>query len=299
MTLTPARPRVATGLSDLDGLLDGGLRPGRLTVIAARTAMGKSMLALTVARHCALRAGRPALVASLEMANAGLFERTLAAESGVPTRKISSRQLSPEEFELLRETARELDTAALLSFGGDRSTPAVADIERECARMVERHGRLDLVVVDYLGLMEGTLQQRALRDRQGEVAAVVAALDDLADRLQAAVVVVEQLDRDPEFRDDHRPRLSDLWHGDALLRRAQAVILLYRQAYYDPQYGTAVYYEQSPDPTLYPAELFPRHGLPEPAVQRAELHVPHNRHGRTGVVSVGVELARARFFDLR
>ncbi|MBZ9643179.1 DnaB-like helicase C-terminal domain-containing protein [Streptomyces sp. PSKA30] len=135
-------------------------------------------------------------------------------------------------------------------------------------------------------------------DRQTEVAHVVADLQALADGLQTAVVIVEQLTRACELREDHRPRLSDLCHGEALLSRVETVILLFRQAYYDPQHRIGRCYERTPDPELYPADLFPRHGLPEPAVQRAELHVPHNRHGRTGIVDVGVELARARFFDL-
>ncbi|MDW8478397.1 DnaB-like helicase C-terminal domain-containing protein [Streptomyces scabiei] len=290
------KPRVRTGLTALDELLGGGLRPGRLTVVAANTAMGKSMLALTMARNCAIRQGRPAQVASLEMSNEGLLERTLAAETGVLTEKMRRRTLDPSDFALLRAFAADADSQVLLSFGGDGTTPGVAEIERGCATVVGRHGHLDLLVVDYLGLMDGALQQRASGDRQKEVASVVADLQQLATRLKAAVVIVEQLTEAPELRDDHRPRLSDLCHGEALLSHAEAVILLHRPAYYDPQHRTGRY-ERSPDPELYPADLFPRYGLPEPAVQRAELLVPHNRHGRTGSVEVGVELARARFFD--
>ena len=152
------------------------------------------------------------------------------------------------------------------------------------------------LVVDYIGLMDGALQQRASGDRKAEVAHVVAELQAMATRLKAAVVIVEQLTRAPELRDDHRPRLDDLCHGEALLSLAEAVILLHRPAYYDPQHR-AGRYDCTPGPELYPAELFPREGLPEPAVQRAELIVPHNRHGRTGTVEVGVELARVYFFD--
>jgi replicative DNA helicase len=291
------KSRVLTGLTALDELLDGGLRPGRIAVLAARTSMGKSMLALTMARNCAFRQGRPALVASLEMSNEGLLERMLAAESGVLTEKIRRRTLDSSEMDLLRAVAAEADRKALLSLGGDGTTPGVAEIERGCATVVGRHGHLDLLVVDYLGLMDGALQQRASGDRKKEVASVVAALHELATRLKVAVVIVEQLTRAPDLRDDHRPRLSDLSHGEALLSHAETVILLHRPAYYDSQHR-AGRYDRSPDPELYPADLFPRYGLPEPAVQRAELLVPHNRHGRTGTVEVGVELARARFFDL-
>jgi replicative DNA helicase len=290
------KPRVLTGLTALDELLGGGLRPGRLTVVAARTSMGKSMLALTMARNCAFRQGRPALIASLEMSNEGLLERTLAAETGVLTEKIRRRSLEPAERDLLHTVVENAETRALLSFGGDGTTPSVAEIELQCVTVAGRHGRLDLLVVDYLGLMDGALQQRASGDRQKEVAMVVADLQELATRLNAAVVIVEQLTRAPELRDDHRPRLDDLCYGEALLSHAETVILLHRPAYYDARHRTGRY-DRTPDPELYPAELFPRYGLPEPAVQRAELLVPHNRHGRTGTVEVGVELARARFFD--
>ncbi|MEV8434934.1 DnaB-like helicase C-terminal domain-containing protein [Streptomyces chartreusis] len=290
------RPRVLTGLTALDELLGGGLRPGRLTVVAARTSMGKSMLALTMARNCAFRQGRPALIASLEMSNAGLLERTLAAETGVLTERIRRRTLDAAERDLLYGVAADADSRGLLSFGGDGTTPGVAEIELRCATVARRHGRLDLLVVDYLGLMNGALQQRASGDRQEEVVQIVADLQELATRLNAAMVIVEQLTRAPEFRDDHRPRLDDLCHGEALLSHADTVILLHRPAYYEPQHRTGRF-DRTPDPDLYPAELFPRYGLPEPAVQRAELLVPHNPYGRTGTVEVGVELARARFFD--
>ncbi|WP_031173992.1 DnaB-like helicase C-terminal domain-containing protein [Streptomyces durhamensis] len=290
------KPRGLTGLTALDELLGGGLRPGRVAVVAARTAMGKSMLTLTVARNCAFRQGRPALFASLEMSNEGLFEQTLAAETGVLTERIRRRTLDPSDRGLIHAFA-DAARKAQLSFGGEGSTPSVAEIERQCATVVGRDGHLDLLVVDYLGLMDGALQQRVSGDRRKEIAHVVADLQELATRLKAAVVIVEQLTRAPELRDDHRPRLSDLCHGEALLSHAETVILLHRPAYYDPRHR-AGRYDRSPDPELYPADLFPRYGLPEPAVQRAELVVPYNRHGRTGIVEVGVELARAHFFDL-
>ncbi|MFJ9675393.1 DnaB-like helicase C-terminal domain-containing protein [Streptomyces sp. NPDC101221] len=289
--------RVLTGLTALDDVLGGGLRPGRITVVAARTAMGKSMLALAMARNCALRQGRPAQVVSLEMSNQGLLERTLAAETGVLTEKLRRGTLDSSDFALLHAFDAENDNKALLSFGGDGTTPSVAQIEQQCDTVTGRLGYLGLLVVDYLGLMHGALHQRAAGDRQDEVASVVADLQRLATRLNAPVVIVDQLTRAPALRADHRPRLSDLCHEEALLSHAEAVILLHRPAYYDPQHTTGRY-NRSPNPELYPANLFPRYGLPEPAVQRAELLVPHNRHGRTGAVEVGVELARARFFDL-
>ncbi|MGV9895815.1 DnaB-like helicase C-terminal domain-containing protein [Streptomyces tendae] len=119
------KPRVLTGLAALDDILGGGLRPGRITVVAARTAMGKSMLALAMARNCALRQGRPAQVVSLEMSNQGLLERTLAAETGVLTEKLRRRTLEPSDFALLHAFDRL----------GDRSGgPRPSDRGRRCRR---------------------------------------------------------------------------------------------------------------------------------------------------------------------
>ncbi|MER6047241.1 DnaB-like helicase C-terminal domain-containing protein [Streptomyces sp. NPDC056149] len=286
-----------TGLTDLDTLLDGGLRPGRLTVVAARTAMGKSMLALSIARDCAFRQGRPTQIASLEMSNTEIFRRIIAAEAGLLTAKVARHGLEDSERDKIREfSARIRDCGNLLTLGGDSTTPAVSDIERECAPMLARHGRLDLLVVDYLGLMQGPRGYRGM-DRQEEIAATVTELHELASRLQAAVIIVEQLTRAPLFRDDHRPRLTDMTHKAALLRHAETVLLLHRPAYYDPRHQTGRY-DRSPDAALYPEHLFPRFGLPEPAVQHAELNVAHNRHGRTGTLGVSVELAKASFHDL-
>lgn len=290
-----AKPRIATGLTELDRLLGGGLRPGRLTAIAARTAMGKSMLALSIARHTAIRAARPTLVASLEMSNLELGERTMAAESGLPTERIRRRTLEAAEQDVLSATGHELRTAPL-HFGGDCTIPTVPDIERECAATLNLRGRLDLIVVDYLGLMSRARPGTPV-DRPTEVAEIVAGLAGLAVTFKAAVVIVEQLTRGTELRDDPRPRLSDMDNEQALLGHADTVILLHRNAYYAPHHREGRY-DRSPDPELYPAHLFPRQGLPEPDLQPAELHVPLNRHGRTGMVKVGVDLGRARFFDL-
>ncbi|WP_189492769.1 DnaB-like helicase C-terminal domain-containing protein [Streptomyces antnestii] len=290
------KPRVATGLPGLDTLLRGGLRPGRVTVLAARTAMGKSMLALSIARHCAVAAGRPALIASLEMSRFELWVRLMAAESGLSSDRIL-RGLPEHERERVRGAAEDLDRRrAPLDLGGDGSIPAVSDIAAECERASRRYGRLDLVVVDYLGLIDrsGPGLSPHSHDRAVEVAAIVEALQKLARRFNAAVLLVEQLTRDVAERPDHRPRLGDMEHAEQLLPRAEAVIMLHRDEYYIERQSRRRY-EQSPDPSVYPGHLFPRQGLPEPMVQRAELHVSLHRHGPTGITPVAVDLSRCCF----
>lgn len=289
------RRRIPTGLSQLDAVLGGGLRTGRLTVLAARTAMGKSILGLSMAMHCAQDLDRPALIVSLEMSHQELFERMLASQSGVPTDRLRQR-LQPGDRERLLEAGQQLEPAPLY-IGGDRSTfTTVTGIEEECRRAEQRQDRkIELLLVDHLGLIA---RQWSPANRGHDAEKVVEGLAQLAANRRMAVVLVEQLSRDTEFRADHRPQLKDMDHAAAVRDHAHTVILLYRDAYYDPQFRDGPRYQQSPDPDVYPAYLFPRRGLPEPVEQAAELHVPRNEHGATGIAHVGVDLSRARFFDL-
>jgi len=290
--------RVPTGLTALDSLLAGGLRAGTLTALAARTAMGKSMLALTIARNVAIRYRLPAQFTSLEMSHRELMDRLLAAESGIRTEKFRRRIVSDQELQFVKQTTATAVRSAPLYLGGDMLMPGFSDlggVERSSQRIVDRHGRLALLVVDYLGLV-GTARSDREQSRDDEVDAILTGLGHLARRLHAAVLVVEQLTGAPEDRDDHRPRHSDLWHP-GLLNHANTLIGLHRASYYDLRHRTGRF-DRSPDPELYAEDWFPREGLPEPAVQRAELIVLRNRSGATGTVEVSADLSRARFYDL-
>ncbi|MBD3934870.1 DnaB-like helicase C-terminal domain-containing protein [Streptomyces chumphonensis] len=291
--LTRSKPRVPTGLSTLDDLLQGGLKPGRLTVLASRTGMGKSMLALHIARHCSFRERRPALIASLEMSRHEHMMRIAAAETGILSEHLRRRNLTPDQRARIRTLADELNGAPLL-FGGDRSAPTVAEIQETCAQATSQAGSLDLLIVDNLGLMRGARSVSRTR----ECTLIVEELTGLARSLNAAVIIVEQLTRAPELRTDHRPRLRDMQHLEALAPHAETVVLLHRDAYYIHPKGREPYFTHSPDPRVYPEVYFPRWGLPAPVRQHAELHVPLHRQGRTGTLHVEVDLSTASFYDL-
>ncbi|MFI8132494.1 DnaB-like helicase C-terminal domain-containing protein [Streptomyces diastaticus] len=279
---------IPTGLTGLDRRLGGGLRRRKLTVLAARTGMGKSMLALAFARHAAIRLRRVALVASLEMSHYELACRVLAAESGVPTEKLQRASFDDTEQVTVARTASVLQSAPL-HFGGDTASPGLADIQ---ALHVRRGAKADLLVVDYLGLMDtfgSTTRERG-------VAAILDGLSHLAEEENLAVVVVEQLDRALLERDDRRPRPTDMVHAEQIMPRVGTTILLYRPAFFAPRHRQGRY-ERSPDPKLYPENFFPRLGLPEPTRQPAQIYVSRHRDRRFRAMEVEVDLSRSQFSE--
>ncbi|MBZ2410708.1 DnaB-like helicase C-terminal domain-containing protein [Streptomyces sp. L06] len=283
---------IPTGLTGLDRLLGGGLRRRELTVLAARTGMGKSMLGLAFARHAAIRLRRMALVVSLEMSHVELTHRILAAESGVPTEKLLRARCDDTELATVAHTALAVQSAPLY-LGGDMASPGLAEVQAVHARYARRGAKPDLLVVDYLGLMETP----DTTSRERGVEAILAGLSHLAEAKNLAVLLVEQLDQALLEREDRRPRLTDMVHAEQITPRAKTVILFHRPAYFAPQHREGRY-DRSPDPGLYPEHLFPRNGLPEPTRQPAQISVSRHRGSRSGAVEVVVDLSRSQFSDL-
>jgi replicative DNA helicase len=210
-----------TGYADLDYMLVG-LRPGELTVIAARPSIGKTSLALGIATN-ATRAGVPVLFASLEMGRQEITERILAMRSGVPLRAIQKAQFTSVQRERVFAAGQAF---AAENFHFDATTPmSAARLAAVVRRQVRRH-RVGLVVVDYLGLMEPE-DPRASRVHQ--VGSLSRRLKQLAQGCALPVVVLCQLNRGPEARADGKPKLSDLRDSGEVEQDADAVLLLSRQ----------------------------------------------------------------------
>lgn len=283
--------RIPTGLIPLDQLLGGGLRRGKVSVVAARTAMGKSMLAMSFVRHCSFRLHRPALLASLEMDDRELFYRVLAAETGVPTQRLHRGNFTPDQVQYMKGSLNQ--NPLHMTGHSTLAEVAVEAVAERCDTVRAREGGLDLVVVDYLSLMRGPMVSRG--DREQEIEHIVAGYADLAREYEAAVLIVNQLTRAPMHRTDHRPRLEDLQHADTLRRHGDAFILLHRDQYY--RQADDRWYRQSPDPALYAEDVFPRIGLPETIVQRADLSVAHHPADRLRTATIGVDLSRCRFYN--
>ena len=217
---------LSTGWPDVNKLLRGGLRPGQLVIVAARPSMGKTALAVCLARHVA-RNDLPAMLVSLEMPRHELTGRLLSLESGVSAAVIDSGDLSADAGRKLADAADRLPAWPLVI--DDAATRTVAQVAA-AARLQKRRRGLSLLVVDYLQLLSPE-DRRVNREQQ--VATMSRGLKALALDLEIPVLCLSQLNRAVEQRDNRRPRLSDLRESGAIEQDADAVLFINRPAVYD------------------------------------------------------------------
>ena len=220
---------LSTGLVDLDRKL-GGLQPGTLVVVAGRPGMGKSALAMNIATHVALNRG-PVALFSLEMSPMEIAYRWLGSHARVNSMKLRS---GLDRSELDRLWPRLVDASASLypaPLHADEGSRTVTDIRAKCRRLKKHQDGLELVVVDYMQLM----QARTRENRQQEIAEISLNLKGLARELEVPVIAVSQLNRALESRSDRRPQLGDLRESGAIEQDADVVLMIYRDEYYNPQ----------------------------------------------------------------
>jgi replicative DNA helicase len=217
-----------TGFSDFDKLT-GGLRAGDLVIIAGRPSMGKTTLAVNMAEYAAVNPGSRASVAifSMEMPSEQVITRMLASIGGVPLNSLRTGRITDDDWVRITGATSQLSEAKIYV----DETPALNPTEiRARARRVKREHGLDLVVVDYLQLMQvpGTNENRAT-----EIAEISRGLKALAKELQVPVIALSQLNRGVEQREHKRPVMSDLRESGALEQDADMILLIYREEVYD------------------------------------------------------------------
>ncbi len=200
---------VPTGFSDLDALTNG-LHPGQMIVIAARPALGKSTLALDLARAATVKHGLPCVIFSLEMGRNEITMRLLSAEARVPLHSMRTGQMSDEDWTRLARRMSEVVEAPL--YIDDSPNMSMMEIRAKCRRLKQRHD-LKLVIIDYLQLMSSP---KRVENRQQEVSEMSRSLKLLAKELDVPVIAVAQLNRGPEQRTDKKPLLSDLRESGCL-----------------------------------------------------------------------------------
>lgn len=222
-------PTVPTGFPDLDHILNGGFRPGQLVVIAGRPAQGKSTLGMDIARHATITKGVPGLVISLEMSNQELAVRVMAAEGRVPMNLILNHQIDQRDRSTLAGVATRVQQAPL--FMVDNVEPKLPEIMALILRAI-RELNIQFVILDYAGLITSDGIQTASREQT--VANVSRSFKGLARTNQIVVILIAQLNRGPEQRSDHRPQLSDLRESGQLEQDADAALMIYQPATYDP-----------------------------------------------------------------
>ena len=218
---------LATGFRDLDKLTSG-LQPSDLILVAARPSMGKTAFTLNIATYAGIHGARVAFF-SLEMSKEQLVQRMLCAEGGIDSQKLRTGQLGDEEWNKLVMTSDKLNRAPI--YIDDTAGITVMELRSKARRLQAEHG-LDLIVIDYLQLMQGR-GGKGSESRQQEISEISRSLKALARELSVPVVALSQLSRSVESRQIKRPMLSDLRESGSLEQDADIVMFLYREDYYD------------------------------------------------------------------
>ena len=218
---------LATGLPAFDEMT-GGLQPGDLVVLAARPSMGKTALALNIARNAAVDHGKKVAVFSLEMTSRSLVLRLLSSEAEVDFSAFRSGLIALEAHARLVAAAGKLANSAI--YIDDGGAPSILEIRAKSRRLHAQHG-LDMVIVDYLQLAHG---DQHTQSREQEISEISRGLKGLAKELDIPVIALSQLNRGPENRkEDKRPMLSDLRESGAIEQDADVIGFIYRDVVYN------------------------------------------------------------------
>jgi replicative DNA helicase len=218
---------IPTGFGDLDRMTSG-LHPAEMIVIAARPSMGKTALAMNIAEHVAMNVGKPVAVFSLEMSSRQLVQRLLCSRAQVDLQRVRDGFLSERDFPKLTAAAAKL--AAAKMFIDDTPGLSIMELRAKARRMKSQYD-IELIVIDYLQLLRSTTR-RAQDNRQLEISEISGGIKALAKELNLPIVVVAQLNRQPDSREGGRPRLSDLRESGSIEQDADVVGLLVRPEYY-------------------------------------------------------------------
>lgn len=217
-----------TGFRDFDRMTSG-LQPSDLILIAARPSMGKTAFTLNIAQHVGVRLHKSVAFFSLEMSAEQLTQRMICQLAHVDSQKIRTGQIySEDEWKNVWQACEKIYTAPI--YIDDTPGISIAEMRSRARRHKAEHG-LDLIIVDYLQLMQG----RNSESRQQEISEISRSLKSLARELKVPLIALSQLSRGVESRQDKRPMLSDLRESGALEQDADVVSFLYREDYYDKE----------------------------------------------------------------
>ncbi len=215
---------IRTGFADLDALTTG-LQKSDLVVVAARPSVGKTSFALNIAEYAAVHDGKSVGVFSLEMSKEQLVLRLLSSVSNIDSQRLRSGYLEELDFARIAPAMNALSEAPMYI----DDTPSISTMElRTKARRLQAESGLDLVIVDYLQLMQATSTSRDA-NRVQEVSEISRGLKALARELSVPVIALSQLSRQPEMRESREPRLSDLRESGAIEQDADLVVFLWRE----------------------------------------------------------------------
>ncbi|MER8728035.1 replicative DNA helicase [Mesorhizobium sp. M1027] len=288
---------IATGLRDLDRRM-GGLQSSDLIIIAGRPGMGKTSLATNIAFNIAeayvpaqqadgsFKAANGGVVGffSLEMSSEQLATRIISEQTEIPSSKIRRGEISEMDFEKLVACSQTMQKIPL--FIDQTGGISIAQLSARARRLKRQRG-LDVIVIDYIQLMQGS-SAKSSQNRVQEITEITTGLKALAKELAVPIIALSQLSRQVESRDDKRPQLSDLRESGSIEQDADVVLFVYREEYYlknrEPKPGTDEYIK-------WEHEMNEMRG-------KAEVIVAKQRHGPTGSVSLAFQGEFTRFSDL-
>ena len=216
-----------TGFTEIDRMTSG-LHGAEMIVIAARPSMGKTAFAMNIAEHVAIQAKHAVAIFSLEMSSQQLVQRLLCSRARVNLQKIRDGFLSERDFPNLTNAASKLADSEI--FIDDTSGLSILELRAKARRLKQKHN-IELIVIDYLQLLRSP-SKRAQDNRQIEIAEISSGIKALAKELNIPIIVLAQLNRNPEARAGGKPRLSDLRESGSIEQDADLVALLVRSEYY-------------------------------------------------------------------
>ena len=267
---------VLSGFTGLDEFL-GGLQPSDLIIVAGRPSLGKSSLALNITRNATLSQDSHVAFFSLEMSRESLMLRLLSSESGINLRRVRLGQhLSDEEERRIMEATGTLSEASI--YIDDTPQLRVIEMRSKARRLHYEHG-IDLIIVDYLQLMQG---ENRVENRVQEISLVSRSLKALARELNVPVIAVSQLSRAVEWRASHEPQLSDLRESGSIEQDADVVLFIYRDDYY---YKTREEWEKDHPDREYPEGI-------------ADIIIAKHRNGPIGRIKLRFRHSLAKFENL-
>ena len=219
---------IPTGFIDLDYKLSG-FQPSDLVLVAARPSMGKTAFVLNIAQYVAFKKDKCTAIFSLEMSKEQLVNRLFSLESQVDAQALRTGNMKDSDWEKLIEAAGIIGQSNLII--DDTPSISISELRSKCRKYKMEHG-LDLIIIDYLQLMSGSVGGRS-ESRQQEISDISRSLKALARELNVPVIALSQLSRAVEQRPDKRPMLSDLRESGAIEQDADVVMFIYRDEYYN------------------------------------------------------------------
>jgi len=259
---------ITTPLVELNRIT-GGFQKGELIVLAGRPSMGKTALALAIAKKAAL-AGEKILMFSLEMKSVRLTDRILIGESGIDPDDFKAGKISDQDWIELEKARNKLSTAGIHIYD---SSLVNMDYIRSRSRIMKKKDQCDMVIIDYLGLIDSRYNKN--QNREQEVAEISRRLKALAMELDVPVIILSQLNRSCELRADKRPNLSDLRESGAIEQDADLVGLIFRPEYYGIE-------------TVNNAST----------KNIGELNIAKNRHGRSKTIKFKYNKSMTEIYDM-